>query len=189
MNILVIILIVFVVVAGGILSYKNYYVVWQSNSQLRRKFLALEPGSGDQRVLSRKFRREAPAHISTVRTRRDKIEKFLAKISKAQIRKYLKVRREALRLMLQGNLSGNALHKARKVIKEILYLEAMSKKAGKRELYFGQLDEIIGQWHDRQLLLDVLKKAKSLDLERLRLERDKALRSILKSVTEFYAHK
>jgi hypothetical protein len=43
MNILVIILIVFVVVAGGILSYKNYYVVWQSSSRLRRKFLTLEP--------------------------------------------------------------------------------------------------------------------------------------------------
>lgn len=43
MSILVIVLVVFVVVAGGILSYKNYYVVWKSNNQLRRKFLALAP--------------------------------------------------------------------------------------------------------------------------------------------------
>jgi hypothetical protein len=147
------------------------------------------PGSGDQSVLSGKFQREVPGHISTVRARRNKLEKSLAKISKSQIRKYLKGRKEALRLMLQGSLLGNALHKARKVIKEIMYLEAMRRKADTRELYFGQLDELIGQWHDRQQLLDLLKKAKSLDLERLRSERDKTLRNILKSVTEFYTRK
>jgi CHAD domain-containing protein len=147
------------------------------------------PGSRDQRILSRRFRREIPVHISTVRTRRKKLEKSLAKIGRAQIREYLKRRKKALRLKLQGNLSGDALHKARKVIKEIIYLEAMSKKSGKRELYLGQLDELIGQWHDRQLLLEVLKKARNLDLERLRSERDKAMEDILKSVSEFYIPK
>lgn len=43
MNILVVILVVFVLVAGGTLLYRNYYVVWKSNNQLRRKFLALSP--------------------------------------------------------------------------------------------------------------------------------------------------
>jgi hypothetical protein len=42
-SILVVILVVFVLVAGGTLLYRNYFVLWKSNSQLRRKFIVLAP--------------------------------------------------------------------------------------------------------------------------------------------------
>lgn len=147
---------------------------------------SLIPGSSAQARLSRDFRREIPVYISVVRIRKNKLGEFLNEISGGQIRKYVKGRKEALRLMLQGNLAANALHKARKVIKEIMYLEAVTKKAGKRDLFFSQMEELIGQWHDRQLLMDVLRKGKSFELKRLRSERNVVMRDIRKAIAEFY---
>lgn len=147
------------------------------------------PGSGRQDALSKKFRREVPMYMSIARKRKRKLEKSIVKISVEQVRQYVKKKKKALRRMFSGDLSADTLHKARKVIKEILYLETAAKRVGKREKYFGQLDELIGQWHDRQLLLEVLKKGKSPEVERMTSERDQALQDISQSISDFYSRK
>ncbi len=147
------------------------------------------PGSARQSVLSRKFKREVPEYLLVVRRRKKKLEKFLGRIKDKEVRKYVKERRGILRQMLQGHLSGSALHKARKVMKEIIYLDNAVHKGATTNKKLRQLEERIGQWHDQQLLLEVLTKTKAPELVRLRRDMDAAKRAIKKAVSDFTTRK
>ncbi len=148
------------------------------------------PGSANQAILSGKFQSEIPGYIRILKMRKEKLEKYLDKINPTQIRKYLKRKTKKLSDLLQHNLSGIALHKARKAVKEILYLGPITKNPNSSlNPFLDQIQELIGQWHDQQLLLEVLRKSKSPDADRLKLDRDGTLKEIRKIISDFNKQK
>jgi CHAD domain-containing protein len=116
--------------------------------------------------LSIAFKKDVPLFIESVKRKRKELSKFILQVKKIDSNKYLKKRKRELERFLFPTLNKPALHKARKVCKEIVYLQGLNKKPV--DSFYSDVEKRIGQWHDKQLLLPILKKNKKLmDIKKL----------------------
>ncbi|HCW07280.1 MAG TPA: hypothetical protein DGG95_07945 [Cytophagales bacterium] len=80
-------------------------------------------------------------------------------------KKALKEHLNELSLQIKGQLfpkvNLKSIHKIRKLIKQLLYLSAISPLSKSRSHFFQELSEDIGDLHDRQTLLKNLKSKKN----------------------------
>lgn len=147
------------------------------------------PGSGTQDTLLRKFQQEIPHYIDVVKSQKKRLWKVLVKIKAKNVRRYVKEREAALRLQLKGKWTKSALHKVRKTVKQILYLRETSRALRNGSgSFLDKMQELIGQWHDVELLLSVLRKNREENdvLKRLKIENEKNKRQIRLIVNEYY---
>jgi CHAD domain-containing protein len=112
--------------------------------------------------LSAAFQKEVPQFLASVKLQSKKIKVFYKKVSKAEARKYLKNQKLELKKSLFPTFDKVMLHKSRKIIKEIIYLYWVEKNQ-KLPRFYKEAETIIGQWHDKQVLLPVLRKSKATD--------------------------
>jgi CHAD domain-containing protein len=120
------------------------------------------PKSKKLDTLKAAFQKGATLFIDSVRTQKKKIKKYYDQVSKSEARKYLKTKRRELKRLLFPRFNKAGLHKARKICKEVVYLQWIDSP---RDLnpFFNEVETIIGQWHDKQILLPMVKKNKGTD--------------------------
>lgn len=124
------------------------------------------PKASEASQLSIAFQKDVPRFLMIVKSQQKRLTTNCRRVSKDSYKSYIKNLRTELRPLLFPKLRKKMLHKARKLVKEILYLNQVRSNS-KKCLFFNQAEKTIGQWHDKQSLLELLKKVK--DLEKIEL--------------------
>ncbi len=138
----------------------------------------------DQLIIA--FQKDVPRFLKIVKNQKKNLANSCKKVSKDSHRAYLKRLKAELKPILFPRLRRKMLHKARKLVKEILHLEEFGGKSNKH-LFFSQAEKVIGQWHDKQVLLLLLKKIKSpekIDLLKAKSSADEL--ELKKMITQYY---
>jgi CHAD domain-containing protein len=112
--------------------------------------------------LSAAFQKNTSTYIETVNEQEKKIEKQYSKVSKVEAVNYLKKRKREVEHLFYHHFNKNELHKARKICKEIIYLHWIDRSK-EPDSFYTEVEDRIGQWHDKQMLLPILKKQKAVD--------------------------
>lgn len=90
-----------------------------------------------------------------------KMKKYFARISKTNFKKYLSAQKNEMQKKLSRNLRMRELHELRKSIKEVICIFSINKGSSKDIKYYHSLQNIIGNWHDKEALLQLLSKKKN----------------------------
>lgn len=144
------------------------------------------PKSGKSDKLILAFQRETSGFIETVKSQKKRIGRYVEKISKTDARKYLKKKRREVERLLFPSFRNENLHMARKITKEVIYLCWLDRKLN-QDTFYKDIEDIIGVWHDKQVLLPILRKAKAMDeVTRLKESSKIDLRNLKKRVREYY---
>ncbi len=143
----------------------------------------------NEKSLVESFRSDIPFFLDVIKEQKKKLKPHLRNISKKDVREYVDKLTKLLASQLTPRVLPDNLHKSRKVIKEILCFSAI-EKLKKRELKFYKImEEEIGQWHDKQVLLQLLQKSSGqakLQNKVLRAESKADIRNISKLARDFY---
>lgn len=99
------------------------------------------------------FINEIRGHISVVNKKRKIILKEIANIKSRTYQLYLRKKNYELTELLSEGIRQKDLHGLRKLIKEITYLTFVEKKKNKIDPFFTQSSELIGNWHDKKILI------------------------------------
>jgi len=144
------------------------------------------PQSIHEASLSKEFQESIPSFINIIEAHEKKIEKNIHKIRQKDIEKFIKKQKEEFNLHLQSKWNRGTLHKARKVAKVIIYLSALTKKT-KKDLdpFYDKIQAAIGLWHDKQLLMPIMKENNSPKLGCLRRESSRERNKIKELVSEY----
>lgn len=120
------------------------------------------------------LKKEIPTYIKSVKKTKRKIDKYIHDINSSILKKFIKKQKRQLKKMIWPELNLLTLHKARKLTKEILYLSSAQKQKTKKGLaFYSECEEIIGQWHDKQQIIQYLKNMKLSSLKVIqKLQRD-----------------
>jgi CHAD domain-containing protein len=108
------------------------------------------------------FQKNLPGFLITLKGEKKKLSKVIRKVEKPDVENYLKKKKKELKRLLFPTFSKKTLHKARKIVKEIIYLSQVASKH-KSDTFYGKLESTIGQWHDTTLLLPILKRNNQMD--------------------------
>jgi len=141
----------------------------------------------DSRKLISSFQKGSPAFISSLEKQRNLSDSF-KKVKHSCFRNYLNRKKLELQRQLYPQLNQRELHKTRKTIKEILYLSPITKKSNKKpDPYYDKLQVMIGEWHDKQIVVAMLNVNKnSSELRQLKAECHRDIKNIKKLIHEFY---
>ncbi len=134
------------------------------------------------------FLLDAPVFIHRLRKNRNKLTKLAKGISKKDCIKVMKDLDRLVRISLSPVVVQARLHKTRKTIKNILYLDQVSKALSTEQKNFlNTVEVLIGELHDKQNLLDSLAgKSEQVSVDVHALER-KDLSKIRQLSKAFYA--
>lgn len=115
--------------------------------------------SGNQENLAAAFESEIPNFVKTVKSLRNNLEADIEHVHKDDLMRYMRRKKKEVKSQLYPRPKMRIIHKARKSIKEIVYLSEADGKLKKREAkFYDGLQNIIGEFHDKQVLLGILKK-------------------------------
>ena len=118
----------------------------------------------DKSQLIQTFRDDIPLFIKTARKEWKKLKPVLTKVHRKDFKNYLLERIHDVELHLSPKPIMKDIHKTRKTIKEILYLSKVNNLLSpKDDKFYGELENVIGQLHDKQMLLDLLSKSNGKD--------------------------
>jgi CHAD domain-containing protein len=120
------------------------------------------PNSKAMDRLSKAFQKKVSTHIEVVSEQEKKIKKQYSKISKSVAKKYLKKRKWELEHLLYRDFNKRELHKVRKICKEVVYLHWIDNSK-EPDPFYTELEDRIGQWHDKQEVLPIVKKSKATE--------------------------
>lgn len=131
-----------------------------------------------------RFKRKTGQFEKAVSRSYQKIKKYFAKVHKKDLKKCILKTEHKLNKELFGKFGLDELHKMRKQVKKIIFLsEILSNKSIPQKIKrYGKLQYIIGQWHDKNVLIDLLKQNKCSSYEaavrKLKLGCTKDIKSI-----------
>lgn len=139
--------------------------------------------------LSKEFIERIPSFIRTIDESKRAVEKYLGKIHNDEVSRYVKRKRKEVRSLLCAKWNRGTLHKARKVIKEINYLSVITERT-KKDLdpFYKDMEKLIGQWHDKQVLVPLLKADNSSDLNRIKSVSRSERTKLKKLALDFFDH-
>ncbi|AYB35036.1 CHAD domain-containing protein [Chryseolinea soli] len=105
------------------------------------------------------FESKVPNYLQTVKAQSEKLKPYLKKIKDRDIGRYLKHQYKKIQSKLYPHLALKDIHKTRKSIKAALFIAGSTDHLKKKkEKFYDTLQEAIGNLHDKQLLLQLLKK-------------------------------
>ncbi len=82
---------------------------------------------------------------------------YTSRINSGSLSEFLMLRQLRLQDLISPDLDPDNLHNVRKVIKDIVYLsEIKYGKNNKIEPVFDEIQNLIGKWHDKQVLIALL---------------------------------
>ena len=120
------------------------------------------PNADQEERLISAFKKDVPMFIAIVTAKRSKLKEYLENLTEKKARKYLAKRRQQVKRLLFPIFEPEALHKTRKIIKEIIFLDWVDKDKPS-VTFFKKIESRIGQWHDKQVLLKILNSAQYKD--------------------------
>lgn len=144
------------------------------------------PYSGKIDRISRAFQKETPQFMATINAQGKKLVKHSEKVHRSSAKRYLRKKRNELERFFFPAFSNKSLHKVRKTIKELIYLQWINDKKRPSD-FLTNAENIIGQWHDKQVLLAILKKKKAADeIQKLNAACQVDLTSLKKLIADHY---
>ena len=107
---------------------------------------------------------------------------YLKKVNSSAVRKFLQEKRIHVEELVQaGNPHTEQVHELRKLIKELFYLQKIFQPKSKRLSIADDFQELVGQWHDYQVISnDLLKDAQN---HKLKPEEVKAIMTLQKKIS------
>ncbi len=158
---------------------------------LRYEIVGLEdsaiPLSERQMSITKEMVEEIPYFVDAIKKSQKDIQKYLRKVPMNEVKKYLRKKKRIIELKFNSRWDATTLHKTRKMIKGVIYLSAIMKN-GKNNLdpFYNDVQDLIGIWHDKSMLLPILRKIKNPAMERIKLARRDDLRRIKKMVARYF---
>jgi hypothetical protein len=134
------------------------------------------------------FRLETPGFIHRLQRKKKSLMKAAKEVSKKDFDKVI----ENLKTKIKGSLSPriiqSQLHKTRKKMKNVLYLNKVRHVLSSSELkFFTRIEELIGGYHDKQVLLASLSGSKQKSTTNIRNDVKQDVARIGKAAKEFYS--
>ncbi len=144
------------------------------------------PKAGKSDVLSGAFQKEVPQFMTIVKLHKKKLVKVAGSVDKAEAKKYLKKKEYQIKQLLFPSFSLKDLHKARKIAKELIYLRWLEDRS-RNDAFYKDVEKIVGLWHDKQMLMPVLRKNKAADeLKRLKTTSKADLATLKAKIAKHY---
>ncbi len=126
---------------------------------LKHKMDDTGPGHANEEKLITSFESNIPGFIKTAKRKRNKLEPDVKQVKKNDLRRYLHKKRNEIQSQLFPRPKMRYIHKTRKVVKEVVYLsEANGNLTSKEIEFYNKMQDMIGTLHDKQVLLQLLKK-------------------------------
>jgi CHAD domain-containing protein len=161
--------------------------------QIMKKLLLeykIKPGSNFKVPPSviQHFHAMTPIYLKIINKLLKNISNQSPQIKKADCRKYMDARHAKIRQLFKEDLLIEHLHDARKIMKEILFIQDMADIKLKTDKFFKLTEENIGEWHDRQSLMNYLKKRNYTgSIKTIQSENNAVLKQLKKSITIQYS--
>jgi len=111
----------------------------------------------DEYDLTMNFRMKAGQFKKNINDVFERTKNYTSKINSGNLSEFLMIRQLRLQDLISPEPDPDNLHNVRKVIKDIVYLSEI--KYGKNnniEPVFDEIQNLIGKWHDKQILMKVL---------------------------------
>ena len=145
-------------------------------------------------ALIAEFKTDIPFFLEVLNKSSKKVLPAADQVSKRVFEKFLSRKVKTIRSMLYPSNSRKEIHTIRKAIKNLLYLSAVNNFLKKRErTFFTYMETAIGNLHDKQVLLAMLKKKKikadEFLIKSIKSECAKDLKGINLLAEEFYSKK
>jgi len=119
----------------------------------------LRPGYANEQKLITSFESNIPSFIKTAKRKRNKLKTDVKQVKKNDLRRYLHKKRNEIQSQLFPRPKMRFIHKTRKVVKEVVYLsEANGNLTSKEIEFYNKMQDMIGTLHDKQVLLQLLRK-------------------------------
>ncbi len=116
-------------------------------------------GDVSRRKQSKFFESNIPNFIKTVKRQRNKLEHTLKRVKKNDLSRFLRKQQEEIKSQLFPRPKMRYIHKTRKAVKEVVYLSEPNGSLTRNEInFYDKMQKKIGELHDKQLLLQLLKK-------------------------------
>jgi len=106
-----------------------------------------------------RFRADVPFHLHTVRKVGKPLARYIKRISRRDISRYIKKREKLVRRIFVPKMQASKFHLARKHIKQVFYLSGLAPVISSKErVRYSRMEKIIGAIHDKELLMAYLQK-------------------------------
>lgn len=153
-------------------EYKSFKKIFKEAGMIRELHLILkliqkykiripdeEFYSAQEYRLTYEFRTGIEEFKKELKVAHQSAEKHLSKSDTGKLSEYLLVRQLLLQKLLTQLPDRAGLHDIRKVIKDIVYLsEILFGKQNSAEQIFDDIQNSIGKWHDKQVLIGFLQE-------------------------------
>ena len=104
----------------------------------------------------RKFTKRAPEYIEQLQSIEKPFLREVKHVNTRSYRKYVKQKKQWLKRRLFPDFKKKQLHSSRRSIKDIGYLLDITKKKKTIHPFYDHASDIIGEWHDKRVLLNRL---------------------------------
>jgi len=106
----------------------------------------------------KKFEENLSGYLKDIKKQKRIILKEVCKIKSRTYKSYLQKKNEALNEFLAKSIEEKDLHFLRKLVKEVIYLSSATKEKTKINTFLLEIELLIGNWHDKRLLMDWMKE-------------------------------
>ena len=128
-------------------------------AQYQVEGIASDEMSSDVEQLAIAFKADVQHFIRVVKNNAKKLESFSRQVHHDDFMWYLARKKKKVKSQLYPRPKMVIIHKVRKSIKEVVYLSEVRGKPKKKEAkFYDKMQDAIGRLHDKQILLDLLKK-------------------------------
>lgn len=138
-----------------------------------------------------KFKKEMPAYIKAVQKQKKIILGEIRDIKSRTYSLYLHKKNKELTVLLTDGITQKDLHGLRKLIKEIIYLTSTKKKRSKIDPFLIESAELIGNWHDKKILIPWIRTHASKEkdtIKRLQAESNSDMQNLRKMIGKYLEH-
>ncbi|MDQ3021977.1 MAG: CHAD domain-containing protein [Bacteroidota bacterium] len=133
----------------------------------RIKFVKEATNINIENKLIYEFRQNISRYKNNIGKNYKSLEKNFYKVDINCYRKYLDIKKHKADITIYADTDESELHEARKIIKEIIYLSNISPSAKKNiNPLYDEIQNVIGRWHDKQMLMKWLDKHYSASHDR-----------------------
>ena len=153
-------------------EYKSFKKIFKEAGKIRELHLILkliqkykiriadeELYSAEENRLSYEFRSGLEIFKKDLHSADHRAEKYINKSDSGKLSEYLLIRQQMLQNLLAQLPDKTGLHDIRKVIKDLVYLsEILFGKLNNIESIFDSIQNSIGKWHDKQVLIGFLQE-------------------------------
>lgn len=130
------------------------------------------------------FQKQVPEFLNRIKSTKKELKGWLKKVNRKDFKRFREKADRDFKAFVYPALNTDQLHFARKLVKQIIYLNEM--KGVKTKAFYKKAESILGNWHDKQVLIAHIHQSREADLARMREECEADLNMLRKQVDKFY---